>query len=88
MEDTLITVKRYEAARYKANYTLSQLQKVVFNFSNKFLLRIEYDAYRHEYETLLQSGTAQCSALAEAQKAHDDQKVEFGIVFSALYFQS
>lgn len=53
MEDTLITVKRYEAAR------------------------IEYDAYRHEFEMLLQSGTGQSSALAEAQKAHDDQKVEF-----------
>jgi len=29
---------------------------------------------------LLQSGTGQSSALAEALKAHDDQKVEFGKV--------
>jgi len=54
MEDTLATVKRYEAAR------------------------IEYDAYRSDLEILLQStSTGQSSALADAQRAHDEHKIEF-----------
>nr|SVE83818.1 EOG090X0AQE [Daphnia pulex] len=53
MEDTLLTVKRYEAAR------------------------IEYDAYRSDLEILLQSPISQSNALADAQRAHDEHKVEF-----------
>nr|CAG4636397.1 EOG090X0AQE [Eubosmina coregoni]SVE69972.1 EOG090X0AQE [Eubosmina coregoni] len=54
IEDTLITVKRYEAAR------------------------IEYDAYRSDLEMLLQSpSSGQSSALAEAQRAYDEHKIEF-----------
>lgn len=40
--------------------------------------RIEYDAYRSDLEVLLQStSTGQSSALADAQRAHDEHKIEF-----------
>nr|CAG4649562.1 EOG090X0AQE [Scapholeberis mucronata]SVE93790.1 EOG090X0AQE [Scapholeberis mucronata] len=53
MDDTLLTVKRYEAAR------------------------VEYDAYRSDLEMLLLSSSGQSSAIADAQRAHDEHKVEF-----------
>nr|CAG4642697.1 EOG090X0AQE [Evadne anonyx] len=40
--------------------------------------RIEYDAYRSDLEVLLQSSSSgQSSALADAQRAHDEHKIEF-----------
>lgn len=40
--------------------------------------RIEYDAYRSDLEVLLQStSSGQSSALADAQRAHDEHKIEF-----------
>lgn len=39
--------------------------------------RIEYDAYRSDLEILLQSPISQSNALADAQRAHDEHKVEF-----------
>lgn len=43
-----------------------------------FVFRIEYDAYRSDLEVILQSAAnGQPSALAEAQKAHDEHKAEF-----------
>lgn len=39
--------------------------------------RVEYDAYRSDLEMLLQSSSGQTSAIADAQRAHDEHKVEF-----------
>ena len=75
MEDTLLTVKRYEAARFDNN----QKNHNLYNLFSYFLSpRIEYDAYRSDLEILLQStSSGQSTALAEAQRAHDEHKVEF-----------
>lgn len=74
MEDTLLTVKRYETARYVTDFYMLQMCTATENCPA--FCRIEYDAYRSDLEILLQS-SSQSSALSEAQQAHDLHKAEF-----------
>lgn len=52
--------------------------KIIERESAFHFYRIEYDAYRSDLEVHLQSASSgQSSAIAEAQRAHDEHKLEF-----------